>query len=291
MVERIQPIKICLYAIAKNEEHNVDNFVSAAKLFDDCVVLDTGSTDRTVELLRQQGIKVYEKSYAEFDFSQARNDAMALVPEDCTWLFSLDFNERLSVTAEQIEAIRTSQVDGLEISCYDSVDVNYFERKLKIHRKDTYKWKYAIHEYLDNQVPKSEPSDITVTKYLQNVEQKNGFYREICEREHRKNPNEPHYCWWAMTVYKDYDLERYRYFGEQYLNTSKPYTTDFRVYAFISLSEIYRTSDIERSMDYAIHAVSESLVLKRITSAPIKAALTHLNSLGLQIVQYKDTRE
>ena len=43
---------ICVYAIAKNEAAFVDRFCDAAADADSIAVLDTGSTDDTVERLR-----------------------------------------------------------------------------------------------------------------------------------------------------------------------------------------------------------------------------------------------
>ena len=44
-------MKICVYAIAKNEEKFVDRWVHSMREADYICVLDTGSTDATVELL------------------------------------------------------------------------------------------------------------------------------------------------------------------------------------------------------------------------------------------------
>ena len=63
---------ICAYAISKNEEENVARFIEQTKLFDQVVVLDTGSEDKTIELLREGGVKVEQKTYDEFNFSEAR---------------------------------------------------------------------------------------------------------------------------------------------------------------------------------------------------------------------------
>jgi glycosyltransferase involved in cell wall biosynthesis len=51
-------MKVTLYAIAKNEEKNIEKFLKNAEKFDDVVVVDTGSTDDTVQLLKDAGIKV-----------------------------------------------------------------------------------------------------------------------------------------------------------------------------------------------------------------------------------------
>ena len=50
--------KVCVYAICLNEEKFVDRWYESMKEADEIVVLDTGSTDNTVEKLRSKGIKV-----------------------------------------------------------------------------------------------------------------------------------------------------------------------------------------------------------------------------------------
>ena len=46
--------KICVYAICKNEEKFVERWYNSMKEADYIVVLDTGSTDKTIELLAEK---------------------------------------------------------------------------------------------------------------------------------------------------------------------------------------------------------------------------------------------
>lgn len=92
-VERMN--KICVYAIAKNENNNVRGWYDSMKEADHVVVLDTGSTDDTVSILKELGIYGGTKTYDEFRFDVARNDALALVPEDCNIRVVMDLDERL----------------------------------------------------------------------------------------------------------------------------------------------------------------------------------------------------
>ena len=50
--------KIVVYAISKNEEKFVERWVNSMKEADDIYVLDTGSTDNTVNLFNNFGVKV-----------------------------------------------------------------------------------------------------------------------------------------------------------------------------------------------------------------------------------------
>lgn len=49
---------VCVYAICKNEESFVDRWMDSMSEADRVVVLDTGSSDATVEKLRNQGAEV-----------------------------------------------------------------------------------------------------------------------------------------------------------------------------------------------------------------------------------------
>lgn len=54
-------MKISVYAICKNEEKFAARWAASMQEADQVVVLDTGSTDGTVEQLRQAGVQVYER--------------------------------------------------------------------------------------------------------------------------------------------------------------------------------------------------------------------------------------
>lgn len=57
-VHRGDFVKIAVYAISKNEEKFVERWVNSMNEADEIYVADTGSTDNTVELLKQKGVIV-----------------------------------------------------------------------------------------------------------------------------------------------------------------------------------------------------------------------------------------
>lgn len=85
--------KICVYAIAKDEEKNVERWVESMRPADHIIVLDTGSTDNTVELLRSLGVEVHEKTYDHFRFDIARNDSLDLIPDEYNIRVCIDLDE------------------------------------------------------------------------------------------------------------------------------------------------------------------------------------------------------
>ena len=74
--------KVCVYAISKNEEKFVSRWVESMKEADEIYVLDTGSTDDTVNKLKKLGVKVKKKLIKPWRFDKARNESLKLVPKD-----------------------------------------------------------------------------------------------------------------------------------------------------------------------------------------------------------------
>lgn len=83
--------------IVKDEERVIERCLkSILDKFDDIVVVDTGSVDRTIELiknLKSSKIKLYQMEWKE-NFSEARNFALDQVNTD--WVFFIDADEELA---------------------------------------------------------------------------------------------------------------------------------------------------------------------------------------------------
>ena len=75
-------MKIIVYAICKNESKFVDCWMNSMTEADAVVVLDTGSSDDTVEKLRRRGAIVERAEIFPWRFDTARNRSLALAPSD-----------------------------------------------------------------------------------------------------------------------------------------------------------------------------------------------------------------
>jgi glycosyltransferase involved in cell wall biosynthesis len=85
-------LSVCM--IVKNEERFLGQCLASVKdIADELIVIDTGSTDRTVEIAREHGAQV---GYFEWcnDFAAARNASIA--PATGDWILFLDADEELS---------------------------------------------------------------------------------------------------------------------------------------------------------------------------------------------------
>lgn len=86
-------MKINLVMIVKNEERSLTRCLLAARPFvDEMIVVDTGSTDRTKEMARKAGARVFDFAWVR-DFAAARN--YALEQSDADWNLVLDADEYL----------------------------------------------------------------------------------------------------------------------------------------------------------------------------------------------------
>jgi glycosyltransferase involved in cell wall biosynthesis len=87
------PPSVSLCMIVKNEEANLaDCLAPVAPLFDEIVVVDTGSTDGTKECARRLGAKVHDFAWVD-SFAAARNETLRHATGK--WIFWLDGDERL----------------------------------------------------------------------------------------------------------------------------------------------------------------------------------------------------
>ncbi|MBS1798596.1 MAG: glycosyltransferase family 2 protein [Acidobacteria bacterium] len=87
----MQP-KLSVAIITLNEEENLARTLASVQFADEVVVVDSGSTDRTLEIAREYGARVIFEPWK--GFAQQKNYAI----EKCsgTWVLSLDADEELT---------------------------------------------------------------------------------------------------------------------------------------------------------------------------------------------------
>jgi len=78
--------------ITLNEEENLSRTLASVRWADEIVVVDSGSTDRTVEIARSFGARVIERKWPGF----AAQKNFAIQQCQGTWILSLDADEELT---------------------------------------------------------------------------------------------------------------------------------------------------------------------------------------------------
>lgn len=97
-------IPVTVIILTFNEEINISECIHSLKDFDDVVVVDSGSTDRTLEILAADfpGVRVFSHPFE--DFGQQRNWALGNTGPRHEWAFFVDADERCD--RECVEAVR-----------------------------------------------------------------------------------------------------------------------------------------------------------------------------------------
>lgn len=191
-------MKIVVYAIAKNEEKFVTRWVESMSEADEIYVLDTGSSDNTVRLLKENGVNVQQKKYKNWRFEVARNDSLKMVPSDADICVCTDLDEIfIKGWRKKLENIWDSNTTRLAYNYNWSLDKNntpivnfYIE---KIHNRHDYKWIHPVHEVLSyigkNKEIKKYTDEITLNHYPDKKKSRSN-YLPLLELSVKEDPND-----------------------------------------------------------------------------------------------------
>ena len=167
-------MKISQAMIVKNEEKNIEKALSWGKgIVSEQIVVDTGSTDRTVEIAKSMGAKVYHFLWQD-DFSLAKNFAISKCKYP--WIAMLDADEYfLEEDAKKLKNIikqvdKDANIHGLMEALVDLKDkegeIRRVDRTIRIfrNRRDIL-FRRAIHEQLEL----LDGRDFTVADYSKDL--------------------------------------------------------------------------------------------------------------------------
>jgi glycosyltransferase involved in cell wall biosynthesis len=127
-------MKIAAVLIVKNEEKMLSRCLASVKDFDYIIVCDTGSTDNTVQVAKEFTDLVYADYEWEDSFCKARNHALSKVPKDVDWILSIDADEYLVNTYEQVKIVleqASSKVVNVKLRAENTGAVHNFTRLFK----------------------------------------------------------------------------------------------------------------------------------------------------------------
>ena len=181
-------MKVAVYGITKNEEKFVDRWYESMKEADEIYVLDTGSDDDTVKLLRDRGVKVCVKEIIPWRFDVARNESLAMIPDDVDICVCTDLDEVFRPGwRKEVENVWKSGTNRLRYVYNWSLDKNdkpvisfYAE---KIHSRHNYKWTHPVHEILtyNGVCEKFELTDNVVLNHYPDSSKSRGSYLPLLE--------------------------------------------------------------------------------------------------------------
>ena len=176
-------LPISVIILTFNEEKNIEACLKSVYAFvDEIFIIDSFSTDKTLEIGRKFPVKIYQHAFQ--DYSRQRNWAQDNLPIKNEWVFHLDADERVTLELwEELKEIFSQMqidADGLLVSRrtlfmgkWIRHGAHYPRYHLRLFKKGLGRCEdrlYDQHFYLTGGSPKVLKSDIidTITYNLDN---------------------------------------------------------------------------------------------------------------------------
>lgn len=202
--------KICVYAICKNESKFIERWIESIRdEADYIVVLDTGSTDDSVEIFKayEPFLNLTIKSYdymselGYFRFDKARNDSLKLVPFDADICVVIDLDQIPRKGWGDI--IRQAWKEGYR-EVYGKIvdhDENGNELNSWISRNvhpnsPLWTWDKVIHEGIDYRGTEEYPTiykEEFVLDHYPDLKKDRSLYKELLYYACKEYPKDPYY--------------------------------------------------------------------------------------------------
>ncbi|GHV40194.1 hypothetical protein FACS1894187_20900 [Synergistales bacterium] len=170
-VDDIAPIALAVVILTFNEEKHIAAAIeSALQVTDAIVVIDSGSTDKTIEIAEKYGAKIFYRAW-DNDFAAQRN--FASDKTEARWLLHLDADERISAAlAVSIKKALADDGEGKNIYTFQRLNAvfgqkirfgAYRPKKIKrLYPRRKAFWRGKVHEKLESELPKKFlPGELT----------------------------------------------------------------------------------------------------------------------------------
>jgi len=222
---------ITAFILTKNSEKTIERTLkSLVPLQCGIVILDTGSTDKTVQCCLQYGCTVWYDSWKD-DFSQARNIAIAYC--STPWLLMIDSDEELSLFDKEFFALhyKNQMIGGFSVTIK-----NYLNDSLTSFSKHAYtrifrndkriRFEGKIHEQILPSIQNTgftvieSPFEIIHYGYMENSEEKRQRNRQLLENEFKQSDDDYIAYQLVLTYFADKKMDLVKSFGTKLL-TSK----------------------------------------------------------------------
>jgi tetratricopeptide (TPR) repeat protein len=145
-------MKIAVYGLAINDQAFINDFLACLSDADLVLVADCGAADGSADGLAAAGVTVRRVGVRPWRFDDARNTALALLPDDIDLCVSLDVGERLLPGWRA--AVEDAWRPGASLMRHPMVAGRlddggpWLQRGERIHARHGLRWKAPCHEYL-----------------------------------------------------------------------------------------------------------------------------------------------
>jgi glycosyltransferase involved in cell wall biosynthesis len=126
-------IKASVYIICKNEEKHIKRVLESVKDFSEIIIVDSGSSDKTLEIATLYTNKIYHQDW--MGFAKQKEYARSLCSNE--WVLNLDADEELTLELknEIMKTIEENIIDGLNIKISSSYLGKFNSEKSKFNRR------------------------------------------------------------------------------------------------------------------------------------------------------------
>lgn len=197
--------KINRYSHCKNEEERIAKCLGSIAFADEIILVDNGSTDKTREIARAKGAKVFEA--AEKDFSSVRE--LGLREARGTWVLYIDADEDVNEPLQkEIRRVSRSQRNGNPTAYFIKRDTYYMgyhwpykDMVERLFLKSALKgWHGRLHEtpvYAGKTGILSQPLIHRTHRTLEEMLDKTNDW-SVIEAELRYHAHHPAVSWWRL---------------------------------------------------------------------------------------------
>lgn len=164
---------ITLSMIVKNEEKYLRECLESVQgAVDEIVIVDTGSTDNTINIAKEFGAKIYHFDWIN-DFSAARNYALERSTHD--WILYLDADERLMPESKiELKNLGRKKNDKAYFCFINNVDEINGQPTLMIYlrffpNKKYLRFEGKVHEQIDNAIIRNKIHKTTSNIHINHI--------------------------------------------------------------------------------------------------------------------------
>lgn len=250
------PITISLCMIVKNEEATIERcLLSAEGIADEIIIVDTGSTDKTKEIVSKFTDKIYDFEWIH-DFAAARNYAFSQATQEyILWLDADDVflaaDRELFLNLKTTLSREITVVSMLYNLGFDQYGKVAFQRRRNrlVKRERNFRWVGAVHEYLEV-YDRSFNSEIAVTHQplSHDADRNLNIYELRLQKGEKFSPRDLYYFANELLDHRLFDraIEYY----QKFLETKQGWVED-NISACSKLADcFYNLNDIENQLKY-----------------------------------------